>query len=290
MRGAAFLLCVALLLPAVCCAPVTAGAARTQTPPKVITSDTRWSGAIDVKGEVTVQKGATLTIAPGTVVKFSDGKNGEQGGLKIFGTIIAKGVRGRRIVFTSDKKTRGAWNEIFIQHAGPSVISRADFRHATWGLHVHFTKIEISHCLFTGGVGGMRFRSGPMLIRKNLFIGNHFGLRAYFADADITGNTVTGNKIGIFVSQGPEGLKIHGNNIYGNKWYNLRIGDFEPKTVNVSGNWWGSVREKAIKSGIYDKRRYSQVGLAVYEPFLAAPAAHAPAAPAAQTDENGGRR
>lgn len=242
----------------------------------LIASDTLWSGVVRVEGKITVQKGSTLSIAPGTVIKFSD-KGDEKGGLNIFGRIVARGTQGQRIVFTSDKKGQEAWDEIYINSAGPSVISWADFRHATWGMHVHFTHMEISHCRFIGNEGGIRFRSGPMLIEENLFTGNHIGIRAYFGEAMIRRNTISGNNIGIFVSQGPEGLQISGNNIAGNDWYNLRIGDFEPKPVRVSGNWWGSPEQSAIESRIYDKRRDSHVGEAIYRPFLAAPVENSPA-------------
>ncbi|MDA8087883.1 MAG: right-handed parallel beta-helix repeat-containing protein [Nitrospiraceae bacterium] len=273
MKNSVFVLFFFLFLQ-----PLAAFAAQAPAAPgpAVITSDTLWSGVVRVEGKVTVQKGSTLTIAPGTVIIFSD-KGDEKGGLDIFGRIIARGTDKRRIVFTSGKKEKDAWDEIFINSAGPSVISWADFRHASWGLHVHFTHMEISHCRFIGNEGGIRFRSGPMLIEQNLFTQNHIGIRAYFGEARITDNTISGNKVGIFVSQGPEGLRISGNNIAGNAWYNLRIGDFEPKPVQISGNWWGSPEKSAVEAGIYDKRRDSHVGEAIFKPFLASPVENSPA-------------
>jgi parallel beta-helix repeat protein len=263
MKQAAIVLLLCLL-------PYTAWASGQ----KVITADTLWSGVVRVKGKVTVQKGATLRIAPGTIIKFSD-EGSEKGGLKILGSIISQGTDKQRIVFTSNKKEAGAWDEIYLNSGGPSVISRTDFMHAQWGLHVHFTRMEISHCRFLGNEGGIRFRSGPMRIEENLFSQNHIGIRAYLGEARITGNTISGNKIGIFITQGTKGLEITGNNIAGNDWYNLRIGDFEPEAVMVAGNWWGSAEQSGIESGIYDKRRDSHVGEAFYKPYLASPVGNA---------------
>ncbi len=78
-----------------------------------VTSDTVWSGQIHVTGTVTVEPPATLTIDPGTIVKFDEGSSLVSGGDGYHcGVIVARG-NGSPILFTSTRDTSavagGAW-------------------------------------------------------------------------------------------------------------------------------------------------------------------------------------
>ena len=54
--------------------------------PGTINEDTTWSGLLKVLGPVTVASGVTLTIEPGSIVKFADstGRLNVQGSLDLF--------------------------------------------------------------------------------------------------------------------------------------------------------------------------------------------------------------
>jgi len=247
-----------------------------------IASDTTWEGTVTVDGQVVVEAGATLTIRPGTEVRFKKTGTGEalQGamaegsGLLVRGTLMAVGEPDKRILFTSSEQEKevGDWGEIMIESGAPSVIANADFEYATWGLHLHFTNVEVRDSTFRKNNGGIRFRSGPVEIHDNLFRGNYIGIRSYLGGGRIYHNICTGNEMGIFISRATEAITIKENNIYGNHRYNLRIGDFEQNPIDVSNNWWGSAKEEDIEAGIYDGKRDEQVGKALYNPFLGSPA------------------
>lgn len=69
-----------------------------------ITSNTTWSGIIEIDGIVTVKNGATLTILPGTYIKAKpNNDNGPTGVLVISknGKINAVGTESQPIIFTS---------------------------------------------------------------------------------------------------------------------------------------------------------------------------------------------
>ena len=79
-----------------------------------ISKDTTWSGNILLAGDVYVEPGVTLTIAPGTIVKFKridetsdqnlfdiDSPYYPQAELIIRGKLIAKGTDKQKITFTS---------------------------------------------------------------------------------------------------------------------------------------------------------------------------------------------
>ncbi|PWN71066.1 hypothetical protein C1631_000095 [Chryseobacterium phosphatilyticum] len=69
-----------------------------------ITSNTTWSGVIEIDGTVAVKDGATLTIQPGTFIKAKPNAAGEGSGILVItktGKINATGTESQPIVFTS---------------------------------------------------------------------------------------------------------------------------------------------------------------------------------------------
>lgn len=69
-----------------------------------ITSNTTWSGVIEIDGTVAVKNGATLTIQPGTFIKAKPNAAGEGSGILVItktGKINATGTESQPIVFTS---------------------------------------------------------------------------------------------------------------------------------------------------------------------------------------------
>ncbi|WP_228463992.1 hypothetical protein [Chryseobacterium bernardetii] len=84
-----------------------------------ITSNTTWSGIIEIDGTVAVKNGATLTIQPGTFIKAKPNAIGEGPGLLVItktGKINAVGTETQPIVFTSYNLLDG--NEDTIPHGG----------------------------------------------------------------------------------------------------------------------------------------------------------------------------
>ena len=133
------LLCVgvfALLLvyvPAAC----AAGASAT------VEKNTVWEGKVAVEGTVTVRKGVTLTLNPGTVVSFAKG-----GGLICEGVLIAKGSKDAPIRFLSAGKqsSPGEWEGVrFTEGSTGSILSRCVILGAA-AVEIYGTGIEIGNC------------------------------------------------------------------------------------------------------------------------------------------------
>jgi parallel beta-helix repeat protein len=114
----------------------------------------------------------------------------------------------------------------------------------------------------------MRFRSGPVEIKRSIFEGNYIGMRAYRGNAVISDNIITKNEIGIFVREKGGGLTITHNNLFGNSGYNIRVGDFNDEDVSAPGNWWGY---GAPADKLFDGRTEPGIGKVIYEPYLKAP-------------------
>jgi len=233
-------------------------------PLQTVSSDTIWRGEIFISGNTSVMNNTTLKIMPGTTVRFA-----HDTGLLIKGRMLAEGKPEQRIVFTSvDKKAASEWDEIQLEYATGSVISNCVFEYATWGLHSHFTNLTISDSLFTNNFGGMRFRSGPVVIGRSVFEHNSIGIRSYIGNAVIKDNVITKNETGIFVREKGGGLSITRNNIFDNSNYNLRVGDFNNEDVPARDNWWGNSEPLAT---IFDGRSEPGIGNVLFEPFSSEP-------------------
>ncbi|MEW6427532.1 MAG: right-handed parallel beta-helix repeat-containing protein [Thermodesulfobacteriota bacterium] len=245
--------------------PPLAAAPVISWPLATVEQDTEWGGTLKVAATVTVPEGVSLAVKPGTTILFD-----RKAGLDVFGRLIAEGTDDARIRFTSAAAAPAPadWNEVRLEHAEGSRISRCDFEYATWGLHVHYVPMTIADNRFRHNDGGLRFRSGPYDIRNNRIEGNRIGMRAYLATAQIHANEITGNEIGIFIREKGASVRIFGNNMYNNDRYNLRLGDFNPEDVDARDNWWGT---DSPAETIFDRRQEPTIGTVFYEPFSPAP-------------------
>ncbi|MCW3162739.1 hypothetical protein [Chryseobacterium oryctis] len=75
-----------------------------------ITSNTTWSGVVEIDGVITVKDGATLTIQPGTFIKAKPNTSNTATGVLVIaktGKINAVGTESQPIVFTSYKLLDG---------------------------------------------------------------------------------------------------------------------------------------------------------------------------------------
>jgi len=119
-----------------------------------ITKDEVWSGEIHVENYIFVPKGVTLTIMPGTVVKFKHYRGytepGEKLGIVIAGTLIAVGTPENQIWFTSDSPDpiNGDWHMLRFEDAGDdSVIKYAVVEFAQQGINMWNSSPTISHTI-----------------------------------------------------------------------------------------------------------------------------------------------
>jgi len=116
--------------------------------PGTLTQNTVWSGLMKVLGQVTVPADVTLTIEPGSIVKFVDGS----GQLDILGSLEARGTVGAPVVFTSwqddtaggdsnddgdaTSPAAGDWPGLrFSGSSASGVLEHVEIRHADRAIH-----------------------------------------------------------------------------------------------------------------------------------------------------------
>ena len=113
-----------LLLPAFALAQITVGTTGGETH---ISSNTSWDGEVVMEGKIVVDAGATLTIAPGTLVKCKSSANPEDATVLVVakgGMINAAGTAADPIVFTAfdavaNPEVQGKWGGIVVLGTAP---------------------------------------------------------------------------------------------------------------------------------------------------------------------------
>jgi parallel beta-helix repeat protein len=246
-----------------------------------IDKDTTWSGTVVLRGQNVVKKGATLTILPGTVIKFvwidDDGDNIGDGELNVEGRIIARGTKDKMITFTSaqDKPKMKDWTFLMISVNKDSVVEYCKFEYAFTGVQVHYSTATIRNCLIQHNFEGIRFSTTDVVIEHNDIINNTYGIRyeARGSKTTVSDNLFKGNDYAFFPLQKcTSTVKIKDNDIEDSVHYNVNMGDNQRADLDYSGNWWGTADRAAIEGALFDKGKDETLGRVIYEPFLNKPA------------------
>ena len=142
----------------------------TQNSPYIITND------------ALIEKGVTLRIEPGVIVKFQEGEGrGNKGGFEIInkGNIIAKGSPNNKIIFTSlepDPRS-GDWGSIEVIDGGSINFDYTEIKYASAGVTVeNASEIIITNSHFHNCGTGIFVNKGPAIISNNLIENNYAGI------------------------------------------------------------------------------------------------------------------
>ncbi|MBU0486094.1 MAG: right-handed parallel beta-helix repeat-containing protein [Proteobacteria bacterium] len=208
-------------------------------------ADTIWSGQVLIKGDIYVPPGVTLTVAPGTVIRFKridetsdqnmfdvDSPYYPQAEIIIRGRLIAKGTAEKKIVFTSaEMDARAAdWGALNFLGSDGNVVEHTKILCAYNGIHAHGSEVKVTHNEFVKNGVGISFkaeeetqgvpwfgRRSKLVISDNLITGNKGGIGFRNSDAEISHNEITNNKFfGVWPKENVNVL-VTKNEISGNK-------------------------------------------------------------------------
>ena len=237
-----------------------------------LSEDTLWSGRIVIDGRVEVQRGATLTLAPGTEVSFKyldlDRDGLGDGTLIVKGGLVAIGTPQQPIRFRSARANPqpGDWLEIGVDFSSGVQFRYCEFRDSAYTLHAHFTHgiVEDSH--IHHNIDGCRVGQATFTFRHNL-IENQTGKGINFRNSRVRvhDNLIHDNVAGIFLFENDQPFNIYRNNFSNNR-HNLRLGDFYVNDVDLAGNWWGTSSPDAIAALVYDQKVDPEVGQVRLQP------------------------
>lgn len=271
----------------------TVGGEAVELGDSVIDRDTVWQGEILVSGVISVKRGATLTVRPGTVVKFKridrDQNSVGDGEIMVEGRLIAKGTADKKILFTSaeQKPAKNDWSYVqFISSDPGNELENCQFEYAYTGVMIHYANVAISNSLFNNNRRGIHFTSTDLPVDHCSFVDNQIGVYfvRYEGKVRFSNNDITRNEIGVQfvrqhinlvdfdrIDQGKEPPLFADNNIHNNQKYNFSLGEDQDRDIDVAGNWWGTADRKAIAELIYDRNHDQTLGRIFFEPFLTAP-------------------
>jgi len=131
-----------------------------------ITSNTTWSSDVyiyddlhiedgivmTVSANVKVAAGKTLTIDPGVIFNFAEGKE-----LDVYGTLNAQGTSPNPIVFTSasGNPSPGDWDGIWIMSGASCNMDYTEIYGAEYGVHAASATIDVDDCIFEDDETGL---------------------------------------------------------------------------------------------------------------------------------------
>ena len=232
--------------------------------------NTTWSGMVMVSGDIYVPPGVTLTVEPGTIVKFKriDEKSDQNmfdidspyypvAELIIRGQLVAKGTAGNYIVFMSaaiDPRPAD-WGAINFLGSDDNIIEYVKVINGYNGVHAHGSSVRIAHSEFIKNGVGISFKAeeetpdvpwfgkrSKLMITDNLFANNKGGIGFRNSDAEISHNEIIDNKFfGIFAKENSK-ANVTYNEITGNK-----------KGIYL----YQAQRVLFTKNNIYDNRDYN---------------------------------
>src|SRR6185369_11285998 len=141
-------------------------------------------GEIQISGVISVKRGVTLTIRPGTIVKFKrldrDHNDIGDGEILIEGRLVAQGAADKKIVFTSaeEKPSVNDWSYVqFLASEPGNIIENCRFEYAFAGVMVHYAEVRISDTLFRNNNRGLHFNTADLNVEHCTFTDNRIGIR-----------------------------------------------------------------------------------------------------------------
>ncbi|MHB1349075.1 MAG: right-handed parallel beta-helix repeat-containing protein [Desulfobulbaceae bacterium] len=194
----------------------------TELAKQTIDQDTTWSGTVVISGDIYVPPGVTLTIAPGTVVKFKkiDEKSDQnlfdidspyypEAELIIRGRLIARGTPDKQIVFTSAemRPNPADWGAINFLGSEGNVVEYAKIYCAYNGIHAHGSEVRVTNSEFARNGVAISFkkeeeapdapwfgRPSDLTITSSVFSKNKGAIGCRNSRAEILHNEIRENK------------------------------------------------------------------------------------------------
>ncbi|UFS70315.1 right-handed parallel beta-helix repeat-containing protein [Geomonas sp. RF6] len=225
-------------------AALDCNAAPLQVGKETLTKDTVWSGEVEVTGDVYVPPGVTLTVAPGTIVKFNriDAQSDRnlfggkvpyyaQAELIVRGKLVARGTAEKMIVFTSaEKEPQPAdWGALNFLGSSGNVLDYCRVLYAYNGIHSHGAQVEVQHSELAKNAVAISIRKedevqgvpwwgqeSDLTVKGSSIHDNKGGINFRASRVAITGNSIKDNKFfGLWAKEKSLG-EVSGNEITGN--------------------------------------------------------------------------
>jgi len=257
---------------------------------EVINSTMTWSGTIVIAGDVTVESDGRLEIEPGTEILFEPGTDLSKEGddktrseLIVRGTVIARGMPGKRIVFSSRGASprMGDWYGLTFMHLKTgSILDYCVVEYAYTGITIKNSTMIVSNCeiRYNYHAGIKTEVKAKPTIKNNIISNNGYaGLICELGARPIlTENLISLNRIGVvaFSLSQPnfgslrkdENYNPGRNNIFNNEEYNFY--NHSSKPIQAEFNAWGNESVADISEKLYDQKDDAKFGQIDFLPLM----------------------
>ncbi|MEZ4401617.1 MAG: hypothetical protein R3B06_16445 [Kofleriaceae bacterium] len=96
-----------------------------------ISTDQTWSGTVTLAGDTTIAAGATVTVAPGTVVEANDGVT-----LRVAGTLLVDGTAAAKVTMNPAPGAT-TWAGVVVDAGGAATLRHAEGAHVATLMYCH---------------------------------------------------------------------------------------------------------------------------------------------------------
>lgn len=172
---------------------------------ETLTEDTTWRGEVLLEGGVVVAPQATLTIEPGTIVRFKAGGAGaaELPVLIIQGRCVATGTEQKPVVFTSTYASprAGDWQGVVVLGSEKkNLFEQCRFEGAVIGLEALYATLVVNDSSYEKCLTGARFQDCVVVQRGGGARDCGTGISLAESEADVRDLAITANRQGLVVA------------------------------------------------------------------------------------------
>lgn len=197
----------------------------------LLSEDVTWHGEVLVRGVVTVAPQATLTIEPGTVVRFGAdaGASGAKALLLVHGRVAANGTQEGPVLFTSrfTEPVAGDWQGIvMLGSEKKNLLENCRLEGAETGLDASFSNITLKNVIFTRCATGARLQDTVVTAAGGGARDCDTGLELIDSEIDLRDPAFSGNRRGVVAERSSlylVGGSFTGNGSVGMKASNSRV-------------------------------------------------------------------
>ena len=255
-----------------------------------ISGNVNWRGTIIISGDVVVEEKSRLVIEPGTKILFEANQDITKSGtdktrseIIVRGTLIARGLPGRKIIFSSNSNIprMGDWYSVeFLHLKTGTLLEYCVVEYAHNGITIKNSNILMSNCeLRYNYHAGIRteVKGNPEIKNSIISENGYAGLICELGSKPVlTDNLISLNRIGVVVfslSQPNLGNLTPGenynpgrNSIFSNEEFNFY--NHSNKKVFAENNYWGDEGRSDIALKVYDRDDNSKYGAVDYTPVM----------------------
>jgi hypothetical protein len=166
---------------------------------QVLTEDTVWRGEVLVEGVLVVAPQATLTVEPGSVVRFRR-RSAQAPLLVVQGRLVATGTRETPVSFTSNftAPAAGDWQGIMLLGSEKkNVLENCRVEGAEVGVDALYSSVSLKAVRAERCGTGMRFQDALVTLDGGGALECGTGVRLADSEATLRGLSVTGSRQGL---------------------------------------------------------------------------------------------